>query len=194
MEKNFDEDRAKSKENLDEAKALVDHQTHKVHKKNILCQEAIAKEVQKRKEVLQIVADFNQWVNDMSLELKVSFIFIFLHDLYDLQSSLTNVQSSLMKYSQEAKSAAKVVIKGKVKSDSVAEKQLRLLTDLKVNMSEVRDKLADEYNKRIGLEKMHKGCTICSLYQFLLAPKSGTTSGCVVPLFAVHSVVPQLYE
>ena len=48
MEKNFDEERAKYKNNLDELKALVEHQTHKVHKKNILCRETVAKEVEKR--------------------------------------------------------------------------------------------------------------------------------------------------
>ena len=31
MEKNFDEERSKSKNNLDEVKDLVLHQTHKVH-------------------------------------------------------------------------------------------------------------------------------------------------------------------
>ena len=42
---NFDEERSKYKENLDEVKDVVDFQTHKVHKQNILCQEAVAKEV-----------------------------------------------------------------------------------------------------------------------------------------------------
>ena len=51
--------------NLDEVKALVDHQTHKVHEKNILLREAVKKEAEKRKEVLQTVADINQWVNEM---------------------------------------------------------------------------------------------------------------------------------
>ena len=49
IEKNFDEERAKSKDDLDEVKPLVDHQTHKVHEQKILCQDALAKEVEKRK-------------------------------------------------------------------------------------------------------------------------------------------------
>ena len=52
IETNFDEEIYKSKNNLDEVKAIVDHQTHKVHKQNILCQEAVAKEIENRKEVL----------------------------------------------------------------------------------------------------------------------------------------------
>ena len=71
------------------------------------------KKVEKRKEVLQTVADINKWVNKIALELKVHFIFISLHDLYHIQSSLTNVKSSLMNYSYEAKPAAKGEIKGK---------------------------------------------------------------------------------
>ena len=43
------------------------------------------KEVENRKEVLQTVHDINKWVDEMALELKVSFIFILLHDLYHLQ-------------------------------------------------------------------------------------------------------------
>ena len=93
---NFDEERSKYKENLDEVKDVVDFQTHKVHKQNILFQEVVAKEVDKRKEVLKNVADINQCVNEMALEINVRFIFILLHDLYHIQSSLTNVQSSLM--------------------------------------------------------------------------------------------------
>ena len=76
MEKNFDEERAKSEENIDEVKALVDHQTHEVHEQNILRREAVAKEVDKRKELLQTVADINQWVNEMDIELKVLYIYI----------------------------------------------------------------------------------------------------------------------
>ena len=53
METNFDQERAKSKNNLDEVKALVYHQTHKFHEKNILCREAVATQVEKRKEVLK---------------------------------------------------------------------------------------------------------------------------------------------
>ena len=80
-------------------KYLVDNQTHEVHEQNILRQEAVKKEVDNRKEVMQTVADLNQWVNEMALELKVHFIFILLHYLYHLQSSLTNVQSCLMNHS-----------------------------------------------------------------------------------------------
>ena len=90
---------------------------------------------------MQTVADINKWVDEISLGLKVRFIFILLHELYHLQSSLTNVQSSLMNYSYEANSSAKVAIKGKVKSDSVAERRLRLLTDLTINLAEARDNL-----------------------------------------------------
>ena len=52
METNFDEERAKSKNTLDEVKALLEHKTHKFHDQNIICREAVAKEVEKRKEVL----------------------------------------------------------------------------------------------------------------------------------------------
>ena len=99
METNFDEERDRSKNNLDEVKGFVEHQTHKVHEKNIIHQETVANEVEKRKEVLQCVADLNQWVDEMGLEIKVCFIFILLHELYYLKSSLTNVPSYLMKYS-----------------------------------------------------------------------------------------------
>ena len=47
-------------------------------------------------------------------------------------------------------------IKGKVKSDSVAERQLRLLTDLTINLAEARDNLDDESHHSVGLEKMQK--------------------------------------
>ena len=56
MKKNISEERAKSKENLDEVKALVDHQTHKFHEQNIFFFKAVAKEVDKKKEVLQTVS------------------------------------------------------------------------------------------------------------------------------------------
>ena len=85
MEKSFDEERSTSKNNLYEVKDIVDHQTHKVHEESILRREVVAKEAQKRKEVLQTVADLNQYVNEMALELKVCFIFILLHDLCHLQ-------------------------------------------------------------------------------------------------------------
>ena len=90
----------------------------------------------------------------MAIGIKVRFIFILLHELYHLQSSLTNVQSSLMNYSYEANSSAKVAIKGKVKSDSVAESRLCLLTDIKVKLFEAQDNLADESHQRVGLENM----------------------------------------
>ena len=48
---NFDWERSKSKDNEYEVKALVDHQTHKFHEQNILCQEAAEKEAEKRKEL-----------------------------------------------------------------------------------------------------------------------------------------------
>ena len=56
METNFDEERAKSKNNLDEVKALVEHQMHTVHKQNIIHREALAKETEKSKEVQKTVA------------------------------------------------------------------------------------------------------------------------------------------
>ena len=49
MEKKFDEERSKSKENLDKVQALVDHQTHTVHEQKILRLETVSKEVNKRK-------------------------------------------------------------------------------------------------------------------------------------------------
>ena len=47
IETNFDENISKSKKN--EVKALVEHQTHKVREQNILCPEAVTKEVEERK-------------------------------------------------------------------------------------------------------------------------------------------------
>ena len=49
-----------------------------------------------------------------------------------------------------------MTIKGKVKSESVAERQLRLLIDLKYKLAEAQHKLAAESHKRVGLEKMQK--------------------------------------
>ena len=49
-----------------------------------------------------------------------------------------------------------MAIKGKLKSDSVADKQLCLITDLKVKLDEARDNFADESHQRVGLENMHK--------------------------------------
>ena len=46
MQTNFDEERVKYKNNLDQVKALVEHQTHKVHEQNIIHREAVAKEVE----------------------------------------------------------------------------------------------------------------------------------------------------
>ena len=43
-----------------------------------------------------------------------------------------------------------------MKSDSVAERQLRLLTDIKVKLTEVLNNLAYESHKRGELEKMQK--------------------------------------
>ena len=57
---------------------------------------------------------------------------------------------------KEANSAAKVAMRGKLKSDSEAEKQLHLLTALKVKLAEARDNLAYESHQRAGLEKMQK--------------------------------------
>ena len=49
-----------------------------------------------------------------------------------------------------------MAIKVKVKSNSVSERRLCLLTDLKVNLAEAWDNLADESHHRVGLEKMQK--------------------------------------
>ena len=49
MEKNFDYERAKYKNTLDEVKDIVEHQTHKVHEQKIFRHEAVAKEVEKMK-------------------------------------------------------------------------------------------------------------------------------------------------
>ena len=126
MESNFDKERAKYHNNLNKLKASVQLETHKVHQQKILHQELVAKEVEKRKELLQTVADIHQWVDEMYFELK------------------------------EAKSAAKVAIRGKLKSDSAAEKRLHLLTALKVKLAEARDNLADESHQRSGLKKIQK--------------------------------------
>ena len=66
MDKKFDEERAKSKNNLDEVKALVDNQTHKVHEQKFLRQETVAKEVENKKEVLQ--TDFHDSTDRKSVE------------------------------------------------------------------------------------------------------------------------------
>ena len=60
MEFNFDKERAKYQKNLNKVKASVQIETHKVHQKNILRRELVAKEVKKRKDVLQTVADLHQ--------------------------------------------------------------------------------------------------------------------------------------
>ena len=57
---------------------------------------------------------------------------------------------------KETKSAAKVAMRGRLKSDSAAEKQLHLLTSLKVNLAEARNNLAYESHQRARLEKMQK--------------------------------------
>ena len=57
---------------------------------------------------------------------------------------------------KDAKFAAKVAIRGKLKSDSAAKKQLHLLTALKLKLAEERDNLADECHQMAGLEKMQK--------------------------------------
>ena len=49
-----------------------------------------------------------------------------------------------------------MAIKGKVKPDSLVERQLHLLTDIKVKLAEVRDNLDDETHHRVGLKKMQK--------------------------------------
>ena len=107
-------------------KVSVQLETHKVHQKKILQRELVAKEVEKRKEVLQTVSDLHEWVDEMYVKLK------------------------------EAKSAAKVVMKGKLKSDSAAEKRLHLLAALKVKLTEARYNCDDEYHQRAGLDKMQK--------------------------------------
>ena len=55
-----------------------------------------------------------------------------------------------------ANSAAKVAMRGKLKSDSAAEKRLDLITALKVKLAEALDNLADESHQRFGLKKMQK--------------------------------------
>ena len=47
-----------------------------------------------------------------------------------------------------------MVIKGKVKSDSVEERRPRLLTDIKVNLALAQYNLADDSHQRFGFEKM----------------------------------------
>ena len=78
------------------------------------------------KEALHTVTNLHQWVDEMYVELK------------------------------EAKSAAKVAMRGKLKSDSASEKRLHLLTALKVKLAEARDNFADESHQRTRLEKMQK--------------------------------------
>ena len=107
MESNFDEERAKYHNNLNKVKATGQLKTHKVHQEKILHRELVAKEVEKRKEGLQTISDLHKWVDEIHVELK------------------------------EAKSAAKLVMRGKLKSDSAADKRLHLLTALKVELAEV---------------------------------------------------------
>ena len=92
MESNFDKDRAKYHKNINKVKASAQLETHKVHQQKILHRELVVKEVEKRKELLQTVDDIHQCVDDMYVKLK------------------------------ESKSAAKVVMRGKLKSDSAAER------------------------------------------------------------------------
>ena len=49
MKINFDEEWAKPKNNLEEVKALLNHQTHKVHEQKILRRDTVAEEVDKKK-------------------------------------------------------------------------------------------------------------------------------------------------
>ena len=49
-----------------------------------------------------------------------------------------------------------MAIKGKVNSNSVSEKRLCLLTDLKLKMAEARYNLAYESHQRVGLDNMQK--------------------------------------
>ena len=126
MNSNFDEERAKYHKNINKVKASVQLETHKFHQQEILRRELVAKEVENRKEVLQTVADLRQWVDEMYVKLK------------------------------EAKYAAKVAMKGKLKSYSAVEKRLHLLTALRVKLTEVQDNLADESHQMAGLEKMQK--------------------------------------
>ena len=104
-------ERSKYHKNLNKVKASVQLETYKVHQQKILRRELVAKEIEKRKELLQTVADLHHWVDEMYVKLK------------------------------EAKSAARVAMRGKLKSESVAEKRLHLLTALKVKLSEARDDL-----------------------------------------------------
>ena len=124
MESNFDEERSKYHKNLNKVKASVQLETHKFHHQNILRQDLVAKEVEKRKEVLQTVSDLYQWVDEMYVKMK------------------------------EAKSVGKFAMRGKLESDFASEKQLYLLTALKLKLPEARDNLSDESHQRSGLEKM----------------------------------------
>ena len=126
MESNFDEQRAKYHKNLNKLKASVQLETNKFHQQKILRQEFVAKQAEKKKEVLQTFSDIHDWVDEMYGELK------------------------------EAQSAEKVAMRGKLKPDSAVEKRLHLLTALKVNLSEARDNLADQSHHRAGLENMEK--------------------------------------
>ena len=47
-------------------------------------------------------------------------------------------------------------IKGKVKSDSVIERRLSLINDIKVKISEARYNLTDDSHQRVGFERMQK--------------------------------------
>ena len=87
MDSNFDDERAKYHKNINKVEASVQLETHKVHQQKILRREIVAREVGKRKEVLQTVADLHQWVDEMYVKLK------------------------------ESKSAAKAAMRGKIKSD-----------------------------------------------------------------------------
>ena len=59
MESNFDKERSKYHKNLNKVKASVQLERHKAHHQKILRQELTAKEVEKRKEVLQNVEDLH---------------------------------------------------------------------------------------------------------------------------------------
>ena len=65
MEYNFDKQRAKYHKNLNNLKACVQLETHKVHQQKILRRDLVAKQFQKMKEVLQTVAYLYLWVDGM---------------------------------------------------------------------------------------------------------------------------------
>ena len=92
---------------------------------------AVADEVDRRKAVENTVDDLHVWIDELHTDLCEA-----------------NTKARLL-----AKEV-KAVLKNKAKADTVADKRLALLKDLKVRFNNVKDMLVDESKQREALEKL----------------------------------------